>query len=246
MTETQLQTAQPENEFQMGLWISIALHLVFVAVLFWGAKRATDPEKLTPVLPTLRVDLVGLPDQLKSEMVNPAPYVPRKEEISREKNTPKIHQPPVPSDAMKIPSKNKKETKKDTSKRMKNALERIKALSKIQEEVTESQAVKGNQISKGSSLSANAQTSTTPSYAEHVRERLQSYWALPPWIARQKLSAQVEVEINAAGMVSRLQFLRPSGNQQFDNEVKKTIQASQPFNPPEGGNSAKIVVGFPL
>ena len=245
-----------DREFQAGLWISLFLHACLVASLLIGARHMADTNKLTPILPTLRVDLVGLPDQLKSEMVAPAPYVPQKEQAAPAPalKAERKPLPIVPKEVMKLPStKVQPVTKsqpltKDRSKRMKNALERIKALSKIQEESndTPSQAVKGNQVSRGSSMSANAQTSTAPNYAEHVRDRLQNFWALPPWLARQNLAAQVELEINSAGMVSRVQFLRSSGNLQFDNEVKKTIQNSQPFHPPEGGNTARMVVGFPL
>jgi TonB family protein len=146
-----------------------------------------------------------------------------------------------------------KSKKADVSreKRLKSALDRIKSLSKIQEEAPSSLPMKGNKLSKGTSLSGDAVEAAEASYFDLVRDRLQAYWELPVWLQRQKLTAEVQIFIDSRGKLRNFRFTRSSGNEKFDEEVRKALTQSQPFPiPPEAIVSSVLVdgisVGFPL
>jgi TonB family protein len=100
-------------------------------------------------------------------------------------------------------------------------------------------------------LSGDAKESAETSYYDLIKDRLAENWALPPWLARQKLSAQVIININAQGHVARIQFTRTSGNPQFDDAIRTAIKQSDPFpSPPQEIltilQNQGILVGFPL
>jgi TonB family protein len=135
----------------------------------------------------------------------------------------------------------------------KSALDRIKALSKIAAEESEakpSAVVKGNKVSKGTSLSGDAKEGEA-NYLDAVRSLLQENWELPVWLARQNLSAHVQIRIDGQGRVRSYVFVKASGNAQFDAAIKKTIAASQPLPRPTEDVAASmlidgILVKFPL
>jgi TonB family protein len=89
------------------------------------------------------------------------------------------------------------------------------------------------------------------SYSDVVLERVRSNWELPKWLKDQGLSANVIIYIDGRGQLVNFRFTKPSGNSQFDDEVKHTLQASAPFSlPPEGIASdlmhEGIALAFPL
>jgi TonB family protein len=192
------------------------------------------------------VDLVGLPDVLKKDkkIVAPAPAEPEKvaKQLKEAENTAKKIKKAEAARPDEVGLKRKATQEKQREKRIQNALDRIKALAKLQ-------VIKGNQVSHGHSVSADAKESSDPNYLDDLRQHLQDHWALPIWLARQNLSAQVQVFIDSRGRLRDFKFLKTSGNPRFDAEVKKTLTASQPFPPPPGKGdflSNGVVVGFPL
>jgi TonB family protein len=230
-----------------GLRISMALHVG--AIVFILLKSLFFPSSPTPYIPVLKVDLIGLPDQIKPEPVVPpaaqeksAPVaekpavVAQKDEISLKKN-PKPHPTPVV---------------KKTDEKISNALARIKALERIKSDVSrQSTTHKGNQLSAGSSSTGETRESLAATYYDSVMEMVRSRWALPVWLARQNLQAQVQVHLDSQGRVQNLRWIKNSGNTQFDEAVKKTIMDSEPFAipPPELKGSLLsqgILLGFPL
>lgn len=165
---------------------------------------------------------------------------------------------PVPKTAQKT---------KDLLKKNQSALARIKSLAKIGALETPTHSAKpklsaqasldihmpiyGNKVSAGSSLASDAKESDEENYLDVLRDRLQENWALPIWIARQKLSAQVQVFLDSRGRLQNFRMVRPSGNPQFDDAVRRSIQKSQPFPPPPQSIATSIsgvgvLIGFPL
>ena len=149
----------------------------------------------------------------------------------------------------------KSSSKKDRELKLKGALARIKALNSISasenDKPQKSVIIKGNKLSQGASLSADAKESAEASYLDTLRTRLQENWELPVWISRQNMSAQVQVFIDSRGRVRSYRFIKASGNAQFDSAIKKTLEESQPFpSPPLDIASALlgdgILIGFPL
>jgi TolA protein len=252
--------ATPRQDDHFGLKISILAHGVLVFFLL--VKGVFFPGKPIPFTPALRVDMVGLPDVLKKDLhkLSKIPAPPEIEKALKEAEQ-RIKERPVekqPKAAAKAEDEVGLKQRKDAAvlaKKNKSALERMKALAKIAEEEDttpkQSAIVKGNMISKGTSLSPDAKESLTNGYLDILRDRLQENWALPVWLARQKLDAQVLLFIDAKGRVTGVKFTKSSGNAKFDDEVRNAITRSQPLPaPPEGIGSSLlangVLIGFPL
>ncbi len=229
--------------FWHGFRRSAVLHLlVLIFALVWGI---TAPKSERVLLPSIRVDLVGLPEITKKEIVNLEDLKTRLDETQK-----KIEKPVfVPPEEMTIkkPPEHIKE-KKD----LKNAIDKIKALQSIEETVKKStkpksiSVVKGNVVSKGNALSGESNVSISE-YAEKVRVKLLENWDLPVWLSTQNLSAKVVIFLDKAGYVNNAVLMKNSGNNQFDDYVLKTIRRSEPFGtPPQEIQSDGMTLGFPL
>ncbi len=226
-------------------------------------KSLVFPSTPKPYVPTLRVDMVDLPDVLKKDL-HALPIVKDKaiEEALKkpvEKPAEKTPEKPVekaaPDELVLHPKKAAPAVDKSPKreKKLLSALDRIKALEKIEDDSGGAKpvVVKGNKISKGQSLDGDAKESDQASYYDALRGKLQDNWALPVWIARQNFTAQVRVYIDPYGRIRNFRFEKTSGNNQFDSAIKKTLQESQPFpHPPDDIASSLLVdgvlVGFPL
>jgi len=242
-----------------ALTLSAAIHLAVFGFLF--LKWIFFPSAPMTFIPTLRVDMVGLPDVLKKDLSRlehlplpkeEAPALPKKAE-------PKADVEPTSSkDILFKPKKVKSlPSEKKVENQMKSALNRIKALDKIKDDddtpksTSETAVIRGNKISPGTSLSGEAKEAIETSYFEKVRDQLLEVWTLPPWLARQNLEAQIQVTINGVGVVTGLRFIKPSGNAQFDEAVKAAISQAQPLPKPPKDilglvGSQGILIGFPL
>ncbi len=278
MSDTATAAAPPkkrhltERDLSTGVKWSVILHLS--VAIFVLLKSLVFPSKPVVYVPTLRVDIVGLPDVLKAEKnrlakmpiaEDVAKLDPTKlqEELRRAEKEAKNLKPPklktsptetASPDELVLKPKTGAVDPKARERQMKNALARIEALAKISAEsggsAKEETLIKGNRISRGTSLSGDARESAQASYYDALRERLQENWALPVWVARQNLSAQVQIYITAQGRLENFRFLKLSGNAQFDDAVKRAIHESQPYPRPPA-EIAQIVrdgitVGFPL
>ncbi|MBL7714848.1 MAG: cell envelope integrity protein TolA [Bdellovibrionales bacterium] len=242
------------------LQISAVLHLG--AILLFVIKSLVFPSKPITYTPSLRVDLVGLPDILKKdkEALNKVVSQSLEKALKEAETQAKAQEKPAP-EKIKITKEianpddmilnpTKTASSKDRAKKMKSALERIKALQKIEKE-EENVVIKGNKLSKGSSLDGNAKENAEANYRDLVRDRLRDGWELAPWLARQNLQARVEITIDGKGRVRSFRFIKASGNSQFDEAVKRSIAQAQPFPTPPKGMADQllidgILVGFPL
>jgi TolA protein len=250
-----------DRELSNGLKWSAIAHLGLMTAFL--LKSLVFPGTSQRYIPSLRVDIVGLPDQLKNEKRLPSPVddkikealkqAEQKEaEAKAEKKKAEKVEKADPDEMVVKPKKAKEEgAEKNREKKMKSALDRIKSLSKIQEDAPSALPIKGNKISKGTSLSGDAAEAAEASYFDLVRDRLQNFWELPVWLQRQKLTAQAQIFIDSRGKLRSFRITRSSGNEKFDEEVKRTLTQSQPFPlPPEGIASSVLVdgisVGFPL
>lgn len=258
-----------EGELGSSMAWSVGLHVA--VALFAILKGLVFPSEPTPYIPALRVDVVGLPDLLKKDMANlQRPSLSELEnQLKRAEQQVKDIKLPAPTqversepaDPSEMVLKPKKATEtKDRQKKLKNALERIKSLDKIaqleskeRQEKTSSGGpiIKGNQVSRGTSLTGEARESAQATYFDLVRDTLQSNWTLNAWLARQKYSARVQIFIDSRGMLRSYRFLKPSGNTAFDDAVKAALMRSQPLPVPPEGIAGSVLtdgisVGFPL
>lgn len=251
---------------------SLAIHaglLIFIIIesIFFVTKRP-------PLVSTLRVDLVGLPNRNQQRpsadrsgsVQKPAePKVAQKEPAPEPKEKPAPKTRPEPKTKPEPKPIAKKDEmaeighKADPKKKMKSALARIRALEKIHQAQSAAEKktahsggepIRGNFISKGNSLSGEAREGQAQ-YLELVRDQLQENWALPTWLSKADYSAQVRIFIDRSGRISRYSFVRGSGNVQFDEAVKRCISDSQQLpTPPDELRASVFVdgvtVGFPL
>ncbi len=232
---------------------SIAIHLALI--IFFSLKSALFPDTAREYIPSLRVDLVALPTQKKTEIVEPkkpdAP-VPETQTKPKDETKPDIKADQDPGD-FAVKKKKKAEhakKEKEAAKKLKAALDRIKALERVKA-LTAGEEVKGNKISKGSALTGEAKTSLETTYDDVILERVRSNWELPKWLQEQNLSAQVLLFIDGRGQIRSFKIVKSSGNDQFDSEVKRTLQASAPFPLPPTEIASDLVsngikLGFPL
>jgi outer membrane biosynthesis protein TonB len=239
------QTAEDALTRQGMKWSLIGHVGLLVFILF---KSLVFPGNSIPYVPTLRVDIVGLPDVLKKDLKAPTASSKEIEKAleESEKKAPKEKEVAAPDEMVLKPKK--------TANRNKNALARIKALAKMdtsEDSRSAPKIIKGNQLSKGTSLSGDARESAVANYYDSIRDRLQENWALNPLLARQKFSASVQLFIDARGKLVRFKFTKLSGNSQFDDAVRRALQQSQPFSPPPAELKASLLsdglfLGFPL
>ena len=239
-------SAAHDPNLSRNLKWSAIIHLAILTFVI--VKSLIFPSQTERYSPALRVDIVALPDILKKD---DRPI--RAEKTAPEPTPAKAQEKEATAEPDEMVLKPKKVAKDEKSreKKIESALARIKALNKISEEESEPQVYKGNIISKGSVRSGDAKESAEPSYYDGVLERLKIHWALPVWLSRQNLSAQVMIFIDGKGLVRSLKFVKSSGNDQFDQNVRQTIQNSQPFDPPPIDMrvdllSNGILLGFPL
>ena len=239
-----------EGLLHRSLRLSVALHAAFF--LFLIAKEALLPSTPKEYLPSLRVDLVALPDQKRNELPAPLP-------------TPATVTPPevlAPRNAVEIPivsekgdlsigkKKSKSKKEKEAQKRLKQALDRIRAIERIKM-LAGGDEVKGNAISKGSALTGEARQALETTYFDVVLERVRTYWELPKWLQGQNRSAKVMIYLDGQGQLKTFQFVQTSGSESFDSEIKRTLQSAAPFPVPPAALASDIskqgiLLGFPL
>ncbi len=224
------------------LSISFALHLV--AIILLALKEALLPSDPIIFTPSLRVDLVALPDQKINETLTP-PVEPEPEPRP-EKPTPTVEKKetrdltPSQSGLAEINLKKKKE-KESRKKKLEQAIRKIRALERI----------KGNVLSKGSAVSGEAKLSLETSYFDIVLENIRLHWELPRWLQDRPLQARAKIKVAPSGQIILIQITESSGVQAYDLEVKRALQAASPLpEPPEAlkGDLLKngLVLGFPI
>ena len=226
--------------------LSVLMHLLLLLVLY--VKSVVMPPDLhtKEYLPSLRVDLVALPEHKINEQVTPTlqPAAPeQKKAVEPAKPEPKEKPEPVEKGDYSL----KKKTKESKKEKMKSALDRIKALEKIREGET----LKGNVVRKGSSAKGDASRSAETTYFDVVLEKVRNEWELPSWLQGKGLSAKVLIKIDRRGMITVINFVRSSGNSQFDAAVKRALYASMPFPVPPVSVLADVmkdgvILGFPI
>jgi len=265
-----IREAQVGDQFGRAMRWSLIAHgaIAFVIVV----KSLVFPGNPVMIAPALRVDLVGLPDLLKKDLANVPKNLPKSDlqeklaEAARQ--AAKIKPLPAedvakPDEMVLNPKKTEKAEKKkledEKAKKIDMALAKIRALERLKDKTEDAKpteeddaiVIKGNQVSKGTSLSGDAKEQAQAGYYDLLRDSLAEYWSLPVWLQRQKLVAQVQLRVDPAGRVLSTKFLKPSGNDQFDQAILATIKDAQPLpRPPKELLSSLaddgVVVGFPL
>lgn len=211
-----------DKELSTFVGLSVLVHLGVLA--FFTIKTVFFTGEAIKIPSAIQVDMVALPDK------KPAPARPTKP-----KPTPTIPKP------KKV--KNQNDIKK-LKKSQSQAIERIKALNKVQEmqeeikkaENTEQEQkpqplVKGNLLSEGNSLRGLEKIEFNE-YFQKLKQHLHDNWNLPQWLAEANLKAQVAVRIDERGYVVEKAILTSSGHSVFDSTVLAAIDQASPFPTP--------------
>lgn len=245
--------------FSKALRGSFIAHFLALIATFIGSIAL--PHKPKQYVPSVRVDLVGLPDIKKADLSKTSPAeveklkqkldeIDKAERAALKEKAKKAEvakkETNLDPDAMSL-KKNEKDDSQTRKKEMSDALRRMKALQAMEEEVAKTAApAKGNILSKGSALMGE-QNMDTDLYVDELVSRIREHWNLPLWLKNQRLVAKVMLYIDSRGDIARVVFTQRSGNDQFDSQVMKAIELSAPFPRPNAEiKSDGILLGFPL
>lgn len=231
---------QGADALTRAIKVSLIAHVSLLAILFLKSIILPSDPRTKEYIPSLRVDLVALPDQKTTDHVTPAMPTPAPVHDSVKESSKKEAVPPVEKGDYTL-------NKKKSKDRLKNALDRIKSLEKIKE----GEQIKGNQVKKGSSSKGIVTESVETTYYDVLHDKIVNEWELPQWLKDKNLSAKVLIKIDRRGMITQTHFIKSSGNEQFDAAVKRTLQASVPFPAPPTSILATVsqdgvVFGFPI
>ena len=252
---------QNSDSFTKSVILSIAAHiLIFLAFTINAVFFKSEPlvyEK------AIRIDILALPDKITSNTLpTEEPIAPAVEESTQEEPIPEVKEDTPTKKEKKTLEKKQEPNAIDLNKRKKkqqDAMKKISDLLKKQQAQKQDQfkkniqklqsQFKGNQITKGSDLTGVAKLEHE-AYLSNLEGHIKQYWALPQWLSKQKLKAQVIVKFDENGRILSKAFAKTSGNKAFDDAVMESIDRSLPFpKPPEKLQSILkyegILLGFP-
>ncbi len=228
-----------DESFRTFLYVSIIIH----AAIITGSliKHWLMPGDILVVPEAIRVDVVDLPDKIPQT----APPI---------QPMPKIAPLPV----AKLPPHKPQAIPKNIKASQNEALAELKAMDEIQKmqqqlEKTsnkptqhQKKSYKGNIISSGDSFSGLSRLHVND-YLSALKSKVQAHWSLPQWLSDANLKAQVIVQLDGDGSISRSQIYVSSGNAIFDSSCLAAVQNSSPFAPPpdEVKNSI-LLIHFPF
>lgn len=248
-----------DQKLKKAVKVSLGLHIALF--LFFTVKVYLIPDDVIDYESSLRVDIVALPQKDLQQMIDsqPAEPAPPKEEAPKPKAEPKKTAPTAEDVVVLNPKKKPKTEKVDVDKKQKEALNRLKQMSALENlenqmkrdkpAAPSKQVFAGNQIATGSDLKGLSKIQHD-SYISQVERHIRQNWALPQWLANKKLRAQVRVKIDSNGMIVSKELVRSSGNSSFDDVALETIEKSIPVpRPPDKLarllTNEGILFGFP-
>jgi TonB family protein len=232
------------DDFKKGLIVSAAVHSVIFLIAI--AKVFISHDLPIADMPSIRVDLVALPDKLEAlpePMPAPAPpatEAPKQPEQKAEPlEQPKLPPKPAPKEPDTINIKKALDTTKAKQNDAIKKLKSLQALDKIKESLAKeallqkSKQVKGNILAPGTEL-RGLDKLQHEQYKNLVDRRIKPNWQLAEWLARKNLVAVVLIKIDFGGQLVSKQVVKSSGNPDFDQSVFETIDKSIPLPaPPE-------------
>ncbi len=241
---------------------SVVAHVVLVMLFTIRAFFfSSDPIKLESAI---RVDIVGLPE--KSATLPPPVEEPKPTAPAQATEAPPPATKELPPIVKEVPKKSEpvvlKPSKPDPKQQKKNqdaALKRLEAMARLDRQArTEAAtkaladvksaqaAVRGNQISRGSSLSGLTRLDHDKYYGE-LEARIKSHWRPPKFLANAKLRVRIILMIDSNGGIIRKQIVQGSGNNVFDESALAAIDSALPLSaPPESLHSILANQGVEL
>ena len=215
-------------------------------VLLFSIKHFYFPSDIKSYAPSIKVDLVALPDK-KIKEIKKITAKKIKEPVQKVKPRPK---PKAKSKAPKVNLNKKRNLQKKALEKLRaqRAIEALRKETKPTQSVAK-QEFKGNVLSAGIQLSGLNKLEHGD-YQGDIDTHVKQYWELPEWLAQANLTAVILIKINSQGYVIEKKILKSSGNPEYDEIVLNTVQKASPFPKPSKKfiNIVKIdgiTLGFP-
>lgn len=224
------QNTEPFDETDKLKKMFIMSVLLHIAVLTAFGLRLLFRTPSAPMIfqSAIRVDMVALPE--KSTASAEAP-------VSTPQETKAAPLPLTPQQTVESVTPKPVALQKDLKKKQSKALDQLKALEALKDEVSREETNKKKTLLNGNILSAGSAIKGInkldyDQYSGNVEARIKSNWELPEWLARSQLRAQVLVKIDKQGFVIKKEMLKSSNNPTYDSLVLQAIDKSSPFPPP--------------
>ena len=249
--------------------ISIFAHVA--VLLFFILRAVIYPSEPLRLENAIRVDMVSLPDKgakipnvpvVETKVPPPPSEAPVKPEPPQPEQAakPELPKPPIPKAApIEAPAKpdstkvNLNKTKRDQEAALKRleALEKIEKMSKSATTTSKPASsapkpVKGNEISKGNSLTGVTRLEHQ-GYLQTVDGAVKGHWNLPGYLRNGNYTASVRLYIDSKGTITKRSISKSSGNEIYDNRVLAAIDAANPLpQPPDSLSGILSVDGIVL
>lgn len=231
-----------------ALIFSFAFHLL-LSLFLVSLSSLSQPSWLISLLgvplpreaPTfVQVDLVGLPDQLTNEKINP--LLPEMNQKTKSLSPPlsspsKTIKSEVPNDLSKSDQMILEAKKAQKRSKIQSAMEELRreeALKSLRNETNISgrAKIKGNKVSQGTSSFGTVGTAKDK-YIGILTESIKQQFNIFSWQKKTGLVAEVSLMILGNGRVRWRKIVKPSNDVMFDSAVLQAIDDAQPFPIPE-------------
>lgn len=207
-------------------WVAISLLAHVIVFIIFIVRIALFPSESINYQASVRVDIVGLPEKRTETDLAPAPTVEKEVQVSEPKKA-----------VEKIKEKKKPEAI-DLKKKQSKAIERLKALQELEEDIAKSKSqqkksgpIKGNVLAAGTSI-RGLNKLEYDTYIGDVDVHIKNNWILPEWLAKAGLRARVLVRIDENGHIAEKKLIQSSNNAQYDAAALDAVTRASPFPPP--------------
>lgn len=240
------------DEFSKSILISFLIHGCII--LMFTIKAILLPNETFEFEPSMRVDLVALPDKIPSAISDSAtpPEPPKPEEkvkpvkeelppppTTQNKKVEEVKTPDGPTVNLKKEDKDKKPKAESAINKIREsmALDKIKQMLKDSKDTSKTQTAaqqatyKGNVLSPGTELTGLNKLQHE-SYSSELDRHVKKYWSLPEWLAHKPYSAQVRIYLNEQGALINAKIVKSSGVKEYDDSVLESARKASPYPPP--------------
>ena len=250
-----------ERQFRRFLWISAAVHVVAI-VLVWVAPVPSTSQRSLPAV--VRVDLVTMAPAARAKPkpapARPKPAPARPKPVEPPKPKPKAPKPPTPEKVVlptepttPKPKPVEKVAEPEPTKEPEPAesLSYEDAMSQLRGEDADQQyddALDRLRAEASAASAARAGPAGGPgvvvspeefAWRKRAKLHVTQAWVLDVGFRSQELVTEVEVNLAPDGTVRSVSFARRSGNPWYDEGVERAVQKASPLPPPpESGNWA--------
>jgi colicin import membrane protein len=257
----------PKSAFVFSVLFHLGIAFSFISISVFSPGTLADlfsQKKLSENVyqSFVQVDVVGLPDELADQKLNPLLPEVSNPEVSKEVTKGKSESKTDLMEEVKS-TKEKDQQKQQNSKKEKEAerkREQEQAMNAALEEAKREQAlkglqaksgqkgrgkIKGNILSQGTS-STGAIGSAKDRYVGVLTESIKQQFNVFSWQQKNGLVAEVKLMLLPNGRVRWRKIVKPSRDLLYDSAVLQAIDDAQPFPIPEDKNliNDEITINF--